>query len=332
MNLGFHRRTRLVGGNRRELRRFVSMLAWGWLTFCLGLCSNSRLAADSRIPNLRTAAIENEDSLTAIDLEGPFSAVPWDGGDWEWQLLPSGLIYKSYLAGVKEPRFASQHVNVDGDGWLWDVTLGGRVGLLRYGDHDPVRPNGFQVDLEGAAMTRLDIPEDVDLRSVDFRGGLPVTYGIGPSRFKIAIYHISSHLGDEFLLSHPGYNRLNFSRDALVAGYSYYLTTDFRIYAEAGWAMHSDVSKPWEFQFGVDYAPGTPTGFRGRPFFAVNGHLREEVDYGGNFVAQAGWAWLSDEHARLLRIGAHYYNGFSNQFSFYNDHEQQIGMAVWYDF
>lgn len=265
-----------------------------------------------------------------VDLDG--NSENWLGGEWDWQLLPSGLIYKSYLAGVKESRLASQHINVKGDGWLWDTTLGGRVGLLRYGDRDPIRPNGFQIDMEGSAQVRLDVPDDVNVRSVDFRGGLPITYGSGPSRFKFAIYHISSHVGDEFLLSNPGFQRLNYSRDVLVLGYTLYLHRDLRIYAELGWAFHSDVAEPWEFQFGVDYVPGTPTGIRGRPFFAVNGHLREEVDYGGNFVAQAGWAWLSDENARLLRIGAHYFNGHSSQFSFYRDHEQQLGLAVWYDF
>src|SRR5262245_33243825 len=39
---------------------------------------------------------------------------------WLWQVLPQGLIYKSYLAGAKESRLSSQHINVPGDGWLWD--------------------------------------------------------------------------------------------------------------------------------------------------------------------------------------------------------------------
>lgn len=265
-----------------------------------------------------------------VDLDG--ISENWLTTDWDWRLLPSSLVYKSYLAGMKESRFSSQHINVKDDGWLWDTTLGGRVGLLRFGDRDPIRPNGFQIDLEGSAQVRLDVPDDVNLRSVDFRGGLPITYGAGPSRFKFAIYHISSHLGDEFLLNNPGVNRLNYSRDVLVLGYTLYLRRDLRIYGEMGWAFHSEVAEPWEFQFGVDYVPGTPTGPRGRPFFAINGQLREEVDFGGNLVAQAGWAWLSDENARLLRVGAHYFNGYSNQFSFYRDHEQQIGLAVWYDF
>jgi hypothetical protein len=38
---------------------------------------------------------------------------------WDWQVLPDGLIYRSYLAGVKEPRFASQWVHDVRQGWLW---------------------------------------------------------------------------------------------------------------------------------------------------------------------------------------------------------------------
>ncbi|MFM2093053.1 MAG: hypothetical protein RIS70_177 [Planctomycetota bacterium] len=309
-----------------------------WLAMLLATAAALPVRAQSpprRLP-MDDSSIAKTQALgeLAIDLDHPAMVLPEfsDPNDWTWQILPSSLIYKSYLAGVKESRFASQHVNLKGDGWIWDATLGTRVGLVRFGDQDPIRPNGFQIDAEGSAQVRLDIPDDVNVRAVDFRGGVPITYGYGPSRFKLGFYHLSSHLGDEFLLQNPGYDRLNYARDVLVAGYSHYLTPDFRLYGEVGWAFHSDVSEPWEFQFGVDYAPGTPTGIRGRPFFAVNGQLRQEVDYGGNFVAQAGWAWLSNENARLLRLGAQYFNGYSAQFSFYNRFEQYIGLAVWYDF
>jgi hypothetical protein len=96
--------------------------------------------------------------------------------------------------------------------------------------------------------------------------------------------------------------------------------------------MYSDVSEPWEFQFGIDHAPVQSTGVRGSPFWAVNGHLRQEVNFGGSVVAQAGWAWRSDVGSPLLRAGFHYLNGKSSQFEFFNEHEQQLGLAVWYDF
>jgi hypothetical protein len=251
---------------------------------------------------------------------------------WDWQILPAGIIYPSYLAGSKEPRCSAHIINAKNDGMLLDVVLGTRVGLLRFGSHDPIVPEGWQIDAEGAAEVRLDLPEHVDVRGVDFRAGVPVTYGIGRYRFKLAYYHISSHVGDEFLLKNPGFARLNFSRDVLVIGHMIYLTEMLRIYGEAGWAFKSDVAEPWEFQFGFDYLPRYPTGVAGAPFFAVNAHMRQEVNYGGGLTVQGGWAWRKATDTNLLRVGVHYYNGESTQFSFFDDHEEQIGLGLWYDF
>src|SRR5690606_6763623 len=151
-----------------------------------------------------------------------------------------------YLADTKASRFAANFVNVRQDGWLFDASLGTQVGLLRYGSASPLMPEGFQIDAEGSAQVRLDMPGDLDVRSVDFRGGLPLAFGVGPRRWKFAYYHISSHLGDEFLISHPGYPRLNFVRDVLVLGYSRHLSPQLRAYVEVGWAFRSDISEPWE--------------------------------------------------------------------------------------
>jgi len=252
---------------------------------------------------------------------------------WSWQILPDGLIYRSYLAGVKESRFAGHFFHEDERGWLLDATLGGRVAILRYGTTNPIAPEGWQLDLEGAAMPRLDLEREWDLVSADFRIGVPLTYGVGPWQYKFAYYHLSSHLGDEEIIATGSFaNRINFARDVLVLGVSYYATPSLRIYAEAGWAFFiSGGSQPWEFQFGLDYSPAAPTTIRGAPFFAINGHLREEVDFGGNLVVQTGWQWRGVT-GHLFRVGLHYFNGQSNQFEFFRQHEQQIGLGLWYDY
>jgi uncharacterized protein DUF1207 len=262
-----------------------------------------------------------------IDL-GPLT--PRD--DWTWQLLPDGILYRAYLANPKESRLGTQLFNSSGDGAFWDSTLGGRMGLLRFGTTDPSWPQGWQLDIEGSAQVRLDPDENLDLRSVDYRVGAPLTYGYGRHRLKFGFYHLCSHLGDEFLIAHPSFTHVNFVRDVLSLGYAYYVTENLRVYSELGWAFRDDVSKEWEFQFGLDYSPARPTGIRGAPFFAVHGHLREELNYSGNFVLQAGWAWRGDRSSHLLRTGLHYYNGLSDQYSFYRNFEQQIGAGVWYDY
>jgi hypothetical protein len=251
---------------------------------------------------------------------------------WSWQVLPNGLIYRSYLAGVREPRFAGVW-NYERDlGWVMDIALGGRAGIIRYGTTNDFQPEGWQLDIEGAAFPRLDLEDENDMVATDFRFGVPLTYGVGRFQTKFGFYHLSSHLGDEFLESHPSATRINFSRDVLVLGAGWFFTPALRGYAEAGYAVRSDVSQQWEFQFGFDYSPACPSGFRGAPFFAVNAHLREEVDYGGNFVAQLGWQWRGAGSGQLFRFGAQYFNGMSEQYEFIADSESKVGLGLWYDF
>lgn len=251
-----------------------------------------------------------------------------------WQVMPQGLIYHSYLAGAKEPRFAGQWVKErDTGAWVWDIALGGRVGILRYGTVGPHLPQGWQIDMEGAAFPRLDLDHDRDLISCDYRFGVPLTWGYGKYQMKFAYYHLSSHLGDEYMLRHPGeFRRINYSRDVLVWGHSYYLLDDLRVYGEIGGAVYNTGgAEPWELQFGVEYAPTTGTGFRGAPFFAVGGHLREELDYGGNVVVQTGWAWRGNTGG-LFRVGMQYYAGYDDQFEFYDRYVDKLGFGIWYDY
>ncbi len=278
-----------------------------------------------------------EDSIdvpTGLGQDGRVSALepPAEPHDvWLWQVLPDGLIYRSYLAGVKESRFASHWVHDVRQGWMWDVALGGRVGILRYGTAEADRPQGWQLDIEGAGMPRLDLERERDVVSADFRFGIPLTYGRGRYQAKFAYYHLSSHLGDEYMVRNNTLERLNFSRDVLVWGHSFYWTEDWRLYAEAGWAFQCDGgSRPWEFQFGADYSPAAPNGMRGSPFWAINGHLRQEFDFGGHLAVQTGWQWRGPS-GHLFRIGMHYFQGMSDQWEFFNKFEDKLGFGIWYD-
>jgi len=251
-----------------------------------------------------------------------------------WEVLPDDLIWHSYWAGAKEPRMSGTIFRETGSNLsLFDVSLGGRSSILRKGSRVHGRPIGWELQIEGAAQLRLNLDQNFDFDSADFRFGVPLIYAPNEQlQWKFAYYHLSSHVGDEFLVRNPGFTRINFSRDVLVAGASFFPLPAWRWYGETGWAFHDDEgSEPWEFQFGVDYAQPGPTGARGTPFFAFNGHLREEVDFGGNLAFQAGWLWRG-QTGHLLRTGLHYYNGKSSQFEFFDTFEQQIGVGLWQEY
>jgi len=251
---------------------------------------------------------------------------------WFLQPLPDGRVFPSYLAGPREPRMAGELVHDRRLGWLSEGTLGGRLGVVRFGDRDRLRPEGVQLDIEGAAFPRLALDEDRILTSSDFRAGIPLGFRQGPLELKFAYYHYSSHLGDGWAERHPEMPRTQYSRDALVWAVAARPVEDLRFYAEADWAFHeTGASRPWEFQFGVDYSPMFMTGFRGAPFLAINAHLREDVDFSGLLTLQAGWQWRGD-CGQLLRTGLVYSNGMSDQGQFYARFEEQIGMGLWYDY
>ena len=193
-----------------------------------------------------------------------------DYGRWQepysWQLLPDGLMYPSYLAGEREPRIGSEWVHDERLGWIWNIALGARVGLIRYGTEDRLLPQGFQFDLEAAAFPRLQLNEVRDLVAADYRAGGALTSRQGPWETKFAFYHLSSHLGDQFMLMNPDVSRVNFSRNCLVLGLGYRPIPDVRLYGEVGYAVYIwGDTLPWEFQFGVEYTPARPTGRKGRP-------------------------------------------------------------------
>ena len=75
--------------------------------------------------------------------------------DMLFQVMPAGLMYRSYLAGEKESRISSVWHHDQNKRTVWENTLGGRIGLLRYGTTGAYRPQGWQLDFEGAAMPRV---------------------------------------------------------------------------------------------------------------------------------------------------------------------------------
>lgn len=255
------------------------------------------------------------------------------GNCWGWTVLPTDLLYTSYLAGPKEPRMALAVLNEKDIGWQMELEAGARVGLLRYGSMNDDVLEGWQLDVEGAGPPRLNIEEDLDLDAADFRVGVPLTWRRGAYQAKFAYYHTSAHVGDEYLKRHPGFQRINYVRDVFVLGGGYFVDPDLRLYAEIGYAFNTDGgAEPWELQFGAEFSPAEHNGIYGAPFWAINGYLREEVDWGGNVNFMIGWQWRGDRNNHLLRIGFQYLDGKTMQYSFFQNSERMVGFGTWYDF
>ncbi|HEY2760752.1 MAG TPA: DUF1207 domain-containing protein [Pirellulales bacterium] len=292
-------------------------------------------------PTMAMPSPANTSSPIAYNtIDGPYLPSPdcySEGIDYAdvpytFQVLPQGLIWHSYLAGPKEPRFNALLIGGQNVGEKFDGQVGGRVGLLRYGDMADYRPQGVQVDVEGGAIIREDEQEAQLVDGFDFRIGVPVTFGWGNWMMKVSWYHTSAHLGDEFMIANPSFPRINYSRNAIVWGLGYYLPHDVRVYGEVDYGYWTDGGNlPWAFQVGFEYSPDV-RALHGAPFLAVNGFLRQENDYGGYFTFETGWQWRGLRAGQLIRAGFLYQNGPNTLNEFFRFSEQQLGGGLWYDF
>ena len=264
---------------------------------------------------------------------------------WTWQMFPDGFIYPTYLAAVQNRLDCTWNYDKHTD-WIWDITLGGRAPLLRYGNKSALHPEGWQLDMEGSVRLRLGLHEGMDMEANDFRVGLPLSYGTKIWQVRTGYYHVSSHVGDERMLRDiraMGYDpnfdpnrtyRLNYYREAWLLSYAFRPTPNTRLYAEADYAFITGIkTKPWHFQFGAEYSPRYPAqGWRGTPFAAINARLMQEFDYDGNLTVQTGWQWRGSRN-ELFRIGLQYMTGVSDQYSFIlGRREHKVGLGVWHDF
>lgn len=289
---------------------------------------DERSDEDSRLSS------EEHDPLLLDELP-PFDDEPRTLSEWdalEFQILPVGLMYQSYLAGEKEPRIQGVWLSEKKRGLIWETQVGGRVGLLRYGTHAAINPQGWQLDLEGGAQVRIDPQQHADVEAVDYRVGFLSTWRHGPNAFKAGYYHLSSHLGDEFLVR-TGFPRINYVRDSAIVGWMHDLSTDIQAYGEVGYAVgHSGGAEPLELQYGFQYARLQAFELHGSPYFAINGHTREDLDWITGVNSTAGWLWRGEETNHTFRVGLQYYTGPAIQYSFVGRNETLLGGGLWFDY
>jgi hypothetical protein len=149
----------------------------------------------------------------------------------------------------------------------------------------------------------------------------------------VGYYHLSSHLGDEFLIRNPSFHRLNYVRDSVIVGVTHDLTPDTQLYGEVAYAFNAeDGALAWEFQYGAQYSPLFPAGSRGSPFAGMNIHTREDFNYQTSVNVVMGWQWRGAVSNHRLRTGMQYYSGPSMQYSFVNRYESLVGGGVWFDY
>ena len=95
--------------------------------------------------------------------------------------------------------------------------------------------DGTQVGLLMGAFSQFNLSGPTELINTDFLIGVPVSWRSEFVSARVRLYHQSSHLGDQFLLSRPGFNAIELSFEEFDGILSFNTPSGWgRIYGGAG--------------------------------------------------------------------------------------------------
>jgi hypothetical protein len=253
-----------------------------------------------------------------------------DDGRYNWTCKTTGTwmperppLFRPFIADPREPTYSI--------GWRFnDNALTKNVIDVSYWDTFPIYGwcnfwywgDKLQIDLEGCLWAVFDpCTFSSPLMNADYYVGIPITYAYGPWSSRLRIFHISSHIGDEFLLNNPGFDRRNPSAEYVDWFVAYQYSDDIRFYGGLGWVVQQDDS----YQCGRFYAEGgveariCSLGYYDRwnkiygvPFLAI--HLRHKQDFKRHVDATYALGYEFGRTVgleRRLRFYVEYHDGYS---------------------
>ena len=222
-----------------------------------------------------------------------------------------------------------------------DISLGDDFPIYRW--LDVMWHGDLQIGIEAGIWSVFnmdphpDIAGGTELVNTDFYGGIPITYARNKWSFRLRGYHMSSHLGDEFLVNHPGFVRVNPSIEAVDFFTSYQAKEAIRLYVGPGAIVHSDPSFRWK-PFYIEY--GTEVRFLGTKFVKqrlygtlyLTLHFRnmQELDWNFDGTYRGGYEFSKMQGiGRKFRFYIEYHHGYSyeGQFSKMRDHYMEYNIS-----
>lgn len=250
--------------------------------------------------------------------------------------FPEQQIYPVNLADPRRIQFSAKNLyfsetSIDQTSdRRFDLKLGGRLGLLW---HDAGLNNpqlGWLLSLDVGYHGQFDVESSQDNIGWDGIYALMLSYRPNSQMaFKFGSYHISSHVGDEYI-ERTGRARINYTREEWQAGMNLSLSESLQWYAEVGRAhdiRNLQLQEPWRWQTGIQYSPQRAKAWQW--YAAMDIGASEERDWQRDITLQFGWQIPTE--TRIWRIGLEAYDGKAQLGEFFQDDEKYIGLGLWLD-
>lgn len=224
------------------------------------------------------------------------------------------------------------------------VSLGDNFPIFRWRNVFPWRGD-LQIDIQAGIWSVFKMGVDYngeisELVNTDYLVGFPLSYAVDKWAFRARVYHVSSHLGDEYLVHNPGVERVNPSMEAIDFFVSYQVNSALRVYVGPGWVFHSDTTYPIKPPLYVEWGGEVRLlGYKsfyhklyGTAFLAI--YLRNwQVNHwnlDGTYMAGYEWSKLQGV-GRKMRLFVNYHRGYSEG-QFFKDRTSWTGFGLSWGF
>ena len=320
------------------------------------LIANSIVAFVRDVPGVEEVHVLNGVPPEDVELRKKYVDRPKISGIWFPQMTE---IFQPLIADPRQVSYTIGYRSGDkvcGNKCV-DISLGDDFPIYRW--LDVFGYGDIQVGIESGiwSVFNMDpspnIQGGTELVNTDFYVGIPITYGVGKWALRLRVYHISSHLGDEFIVNHPGFVdvngpnkdnpnrvRVNPSNEYVDFTVSYQATEHIRVYAFPGAIVHSDPTYKWQPMY-IQY--GTEARFLGSKFYhqrlygtcflAMHFRNFQQLDWDFDGTFRAGYEFSKLQGiGRKFRFYIGYHNGYSLEGQFSKDRTHYMEYNLNYGF
>lgn len=215
---------------------------------------------------------------------------------------------------------------------IWSFTFGENIGLVQ---HD-YKSGKYEFGIQAATFGVMDIRSTPSrLVNADYFVALGLSHSAGNMQHLFQFSHLSSHVGDEFLLSADGLGlqRINLSYET-VKWYIRYKNPEqkFSPYAAIGYIVHVDPvgTKRLILELGGDYFSNKIV-FNNSTRLVAGIHVNawQENNFKGTVNIRAGLQYERTKYCnRYLQLLLEFKKGKSQQGQFYNRNVESVGILI----
>lgn len=305
---------------------------------------SSIIAFVKDVPGVEEVKVVNGLAPKEIEKREKYVKRPQPGGTWFPQMT---VLFQPLIANPREITYSFGYR-------IGDDVIGQRVVPVSLGDiftvyrwHDVIYGGDIEIGITAGVWSvfnmkpgPVNIAGGTELVNTDYFVGATLAYAHDRWSSRFRLYHISSHLGDEFLVNHVNFPRVNPSMEAMDIFVSYQALFGLRLYGGFGWIFHWDPSyklKPLYVAYGAEFR------FLGTRFlkqslygtFFIAGYIQnyqyQKWDFDETVVAGYEWSKLQGI-GRKVRVYFQYHHGFSAEGQFTKDRTSYVAYVISYGF